>query len=565
MSDDKTPPPHLESTSQRNGTRRRLSIVWVLLGCAWVWIQYQKDSTPYTKEPEALCAQPDALIPEQNLYFWTALGDTLATERVQSKSCEIGWEAQTETFDDMGPVGEDPRWENRGAFHDYLANAFPLVHSNLQLTKVNTYGLLYTWKGYDATLKPTLFAAHQDVVPVNPETIDQWAHPPYSGHFDGERIWGRGSSDDKSGLVGILSAIEILIEAGFQPARTMILPFGFDEEGGGRQASLIIAIDRASEYLRPLQGAGELAKYLLDIYGEHSFAFIIDEGGGFMEQFGTAFATPGVAEKGSMNVNIEVATAGGHSSVPPPNILSAFTSIGILSSLLVHIEDNPFNVNIERETPMYELFQCFAAMRKIFQPLFAKLLGSPLPQTRLLRSVEKYLFEDPVFKSLVGTTQAIDIIQGGVKSNALPEQAFAVVNHRIATTSSGKATQDHDRDLLKPLADKFNLTYVAFGEQQTLVAPHYLEPAPITPTKGPHSAPYQVLSGTIKATYNAHRSLSGDNIAVGPGMPSGNTDTRFYWDLTEHVFRYNHHNSGKGTNPLAGAHTVNESIPQIPS
>jgi hypothetical protein len=40
---------------------------------------------------------------------------------------------------------------------------------------------------------------------VNPETADKWKHPPYSGHFDGERIWGRGTADDKNGLIAILS------------------------------------------------------------------------------------------------------------------------------------------------------------------------------------------------------------------------------------------------------------------------------------------------------------------------------------------------------------------------
>ena len=43
-----------------------------------------------------------------------------------------------------------------------------------------------------------------DVVPVDPDTADQWIHPPYSGHFDGERIWGRGTADDKNGLIAIL-------------------------------------------------------------------------------------------------------------------------------------------------------------------------------------------------------------------------------------------------------------------------------------------------------------------------------------------------------------------------
>ena len=104
---------------------------------------------------------------------------------------------------------------------------------------------------------------HQDVVPVNPDTIDEWTFPPYSGHFDGRLLWGRGASDDKNDLIGFLTTIELLIENGFKPSRTIVLSFGFDEE--------------ASE----LEGAGHLGKHLLDKYGEDSFAMLIDEGGKF--------------------------------------------------------------------------------------------------------------------------------------------------------------------------------------------------------------------------------------------------------------------------------------------
>ena len=34
-------------------------------------------------------------------------------------------------------------------------------HSTLELTKVNTHGLIYVWKGSDTTLKPLLLAGHQ--------------------------------------------------------------------------------------------------------------------------------------------------------------------------------------------------------------------------------------------------------------------------------------------------------------------------------------------------------------------------------------------------------------------
>ena len=129
------------------------------------------------------------------------------------------------------------------------------------MTKVNTYGLLYEWKGSDENLKPLLLMGHQDVVPVNPDTVEEWTHPPFSGHFDGRLLWGRGSSDDKCGVIGILSTVETLIEKGFKPARSIVLSFGFDEEVGG-----------------PL-GARHLAKFLLDKYGENAFSLLVDEGG----------------------------------------------------------------------------------------------------------------------------------------------------------------------------------------------------------------------------------------------------------------------------------------------
>lgn len=34
-------------------------------------------------------------------------------------------------------------------------------HAQLNLTKVNTYGLLYEWEGMDTSLKPLLLTAHQ--------------------------------------------------------------------------------------------------------------------------------------------------------------------------------------------------------------------------------------------------------------------------------------------------------------------------------------------------------------------------------------------------------------------
>ncbi len=42
----------------------------------------------------------------------------------------------TESFDDMGEVNEDPRWDIFIEFHDYLKETFPLVYVSLILGKV---------------------------------------------------------------------------------------------------------------------------------------------------------------------------------------------------------------------------------------------------------------------------------------------------------------------------------------------------------------------------------------------------------------------------------------------
>ncbi len=54
--------------------------------------------------------------------------------------------------------------------------------------------------------------------------------------------------------------------------------------------------------------------------------------------------------------------------------------------------------------------------------------------------------------------------------------------------------------------------------------------------------------------------LRADGMAELTGIPGFvySTDTRYYWALTEHIYRYNHHNSGNGTALSNGVHTINE-------
>ena len=59
-----------------------------------------------------------------------------------------------------------------------------------------------------------MLTAHQDVVPVPHETIDQWTFPPFEGGFDGKYLYGRGVSDCKNLLIALMGTIELLLEEG---------------------------------------------------------------------------------------------------------------------------------------------------------------------------------------------------------------------------------------------------------------------------------------------------------------------------------------------------------------
>lgn len=55
-----------------------------------------------------------------------------------------------------------------------------------------------------------LFACHVDTVPVGDP--GQWAHPPFSGHTDGARIYGRGTVDMKGGIAAAAAALALAKE-----------------------------------------------------------------------------------------------------------------------------------------------------------------------------------------------------------------------------------------------------------------------------------------------------------------------------------------------------------------
>ncbi|EGA58187.1 Cps1p [Saccharomyces cerevisiae FostersB] len=423
------------------------------------------------------------------------------------------------------PADDPDFYKHFYELHDYFEKTFPNIHKHLKLEKINELGLLYTWEGSDPDLKPLLLMAHQDVVPVNNETLSSWKFPPFSGHYDPETdfVWGRGSNDCKNLLIAEFEAIEQLLIDGFKPNRTIVMSLGFDEEASGTL------------------GAASLASFLHERYGDDGIYSIIDEGEGIMEVDKDVFvATPINAEKGYVDFEVSILGHGGHSSVPPDH-----TTIGIASELITEFEANPFDYEFEFDNPIYGLLTCAAEHSKSLSKDVKKtILGAPFCPRRKDKLVE-YISNQSHLRSLIRTTQAVDIINGGVKANALPETTRFLINHRINLHSSVAEVFERNIEYAKKIAEKYGYGLSKNGDDYIIPETDLghiditllreLEPAPLSPSSGPV---WDILAGTIQDVFENGVLQNNEEFYVTTGLFSGNTDTKYYWNLSKNIYRF---------------------------
>ncbi|CAI7656404.1 unnamed protein product [Penicillium discolor] len=463
-------------------------------------------------------------------------------------------EVPSVSYDNLGEIGEDERWLPFYKLFPVLQKSYPTVHKRAKLEKINTFGLLYTFEGSDRTLKPTLLTAHQDVVPV--ADASTWTYPPFEAHFDGEYIWGRGTSDDKNSLTAILSAIEgLLSESDWKPRRTLILAFGFDEEVGLNQ------------------GAAQISKILKKRYGDDSFAIILDEGGFGSKPLddNTIYVHPAITEKGHSNLFFELHSKGGHSSVPLPH-----TGIGIISEIVVALEANPYQPKIIRDSPIHKRLICQARYSPNTQPKVEELLQ----KNDFDALAAEFASTSSLNRFVVQTSQAIDLINGGVKINAMPEVVTLAANYRVAHHERPVQVQHKAIQVIANVVEKYGLQVDAFKgdkEYQDYVAELYPSDmlhhsdlkrrdevdyngtlviratkagaAPVSPVSGPV---WDVFSGTIQ-----HAFATDDKTVVPVGdVMTGNTDTRHYLSLSRSVFRW----TPSISRGLDNIHTVDERV-----
>ncbi|MEO2051989.1 MAG: M20 family peptidase [Allomuricauda sp.] len=362
-------------------------------------------------------------------------------------------------------------------FHEFLREAYPLVHENLSLEKINEYSLLYKWQGTDASKKPIILMSHQDVVPVDQPTLSDWEAPPFEGRITDTHIIGRGTLDDKSSLMALMESVETLLQQNFRPAQTIYLAFGHDEELGGST------------------GAKEIAAHL-KAKGVNA-AMALDEGGFLAVQmvpdFDKTVAMVNLAEKGYASFNLIVETRGGHSSAPPKD-----NTLGMLAQAIVDLENNQFPYKMVK--PIDYQFEY---------------MGAEMPFMKKLAFANPWLFKGPVLKALnAHTTTAPTIVEGGVKDNVIPTVGKATINFRILPGETVASVKEHVQETV---GDKIKVELAGFST----------DPSPVS---GIESEAFKNLELTIRSVF--------PEAVVVPGLIGGGTDARYFYDVADDVYRF---------------------------
>jgi len=369
-------------------------------------------------------------------------------------------------------------------FIRYIESAYPAVHAALEWEIVNNYSLLYCWKSHGEGLKPILFSAHIDVVPVEAGTEQDWRYPPFSGAVADGFVWGRGTLDVKNQIICVLEAVDHLLAHNFTPSRDFYFSFGHDEE------------------VRGIEGAAHLSA-LLKSRGV-SFEYVLDEGGavteGVVAGVNCPVAVVGIGEKGYTDIRLSAEGEAGHASMPPKH-----TAAGMIGRAVANLE--------ERQRP--------ARISAYLKELLAH-IGPEMSFGKRIVLANLWLF-GPLFmrtfvlsktgNALLRTTTAVTMLEAGSRPNVLPQKASAVVNFRIAPGENAQDLLEHVRRVV--------------GEGIEIEPLATNEPSKVSPVE---SYGFKALERAIYAVF--------PQAVTAPYMGMTATDAVKYEPLCEHIYRF---------------------------
>ena len=305
----------------------------------------------------------------------------------------------------------------------------------------------------NGTKKPILLAAHADVVGVERE---KWTVEPFEGVVKDGDVYGRGAIDFKGGLAVFARAAMLLADRKVPLDRDIIFLAEADEEG------------------MPLNTSW-LAKTHWD---RMDAEFSLNEGGWIIKRDDgrVRYVSISTADKVSTMFRLVSKGTSTHASMPLPD--NALVTVGKALAKLAAF-DFPVELTAEQR-------QFFTALAKTSTPADAKLYRDLLNGTPSARdAADRQLSKDPLIHSLIRTTIAPVIMNGGFRSNVIPGSAEALLNVRLIPGTDTRKVADA-------------LT-VLFNDPLLTVVP----PAntPVVPPSSTENELYQALATESKAQW----------------------------------------------------------------
>jgi acetylornithine deacetylase/succinyl-diaminopimelate desuccinylase-like protein len=343
--------------------------------------------------------------------------------------------------------------------------------------------------------------AHLDVVTAFRE---DWVLDPFTLTEDKGWFIGRGTADNKTGVVGLVATFIKLKQAGYQPSRNLWLLLTADEE---------------TEMLGIQQLADEMAEEMnLD------FAINSDGWSGALAPDGKAYSyyVQG-AEKNYQTFKVTVRNPGGHSSMPRSD-----NAIYQLARALTRLESYRFPSEVN-EISAGMLVDTARHTSPEIADAIAVLLADPNDE-----KAAAIVSGDPRLATVLRTTCVATMLEGGHAENALAQSATATVNCRMLPSAS---------------VDEVRAALVrAIDDEAVEVNPqHSYKEAPASPMRA------DVLSALQHALANRY-----PDVKLVPFMASYGTDGRVLRAAGVPVYG----SSGFFMNPEEGfPHGLNEKVP----
>ncbi|ARS26257.1 M20/M25/M40 family metallo-hydrolase [Sphingomonas sp. KC8] len=316
--------------------------------------------------------------------------------------------------------------------------------------------------------KPILLSGHMDVVEARRE---DWERDPFVAVVENGYVYGRGSADNKAGVVVMVQTLIRLKQEGFRPNRDIILALSGDEETEMATTAALATELKGAELLLNSDAGGAL----------------LDEATGKPTVYGIQ-----AGEKTYADFRIAFTNPGGHSSRPSKNnaIYDLAKAIDAIAAY-----DFPAQIN---ELTRASLAAAATKTPGAVGEAMTRFVANPSDA-----QAAATLSADPEWIGTIRTTCVATMLEGGHALNALPQSAAVMVNCRIFPGVEIASVRDKLAELAGPNA---NITVIG--------NPVASDASPLRP---------DVLAALRKAI-----DARSPGVPIVPNMSAGATDSLYF-------------------------------------